>query len=245
MTEAVIIRNSRVALFCAFAVGLGTGVLAGASLVRRALTEEFNIKIEEEFERLQAQYNMGGIVKKPWANPQEAVAELHPEATVTKPRNAPGFEEPPARTPFHYDKVVEFQPGAEAPEDIDPEEEHAIEAEYGVEEAPDIYFVTAEVFAANDKEFHQESLWYYPLDNVVATQRDDKVEDWQKFLGPEFHRKFGEDPSDPNSVYICNEKLKILYEITLATNGSFQNDVVLGLMGEEVEENIEQRINGA
>lgn len=235
MDETVIIRNSKGALTFAFLAGATIGVYVGGALVRRAMREQMSEQIEEEFERLRAKY--AGV--KPWSSPKEAVEELHPEMTLAE--KVKGFQEPPKRAHVAYEKIREFQPNDEAPEETEEELEAPV-----VETAPeseDIYVITSEVFVADEKGHIQESLSYYPLDNTVTDPRDNKVYQHQKFIGDKFHTYFGSG-DDPNTVCVRNDKLQIDYEISLVPNGSFERDVA-GIAAEEPAELTDrQRING-
>jgi hypothetical protein len=238
MNEAVIIRNSRGALVFAFLAGATVGVFAGAALVRKAMQEQMTEQIEEEFARLQKKYT-GGTVK-PYANPTEAVEKLHPGLSKTN-----GFQAPvKQREHVAYEKIREFTPGDEAPDaDVDPEEEQAIIAEYGESfvDDPTIYPITFEEFDANSGEHLQESLMYYPVDDVVADPQNRVVENYPSVLG----RKFLEglvQSTEPYDTHIRNLDLKIDYEVTVMPGQSFKRDVL-----NEDDDNLtdRQRINGA
>ena len=245
MTDAVVVtRNSRAALGFAFIAGVAIGVIAGAHVVKKAIMEDMEARIDEEIETFRASY--GAVHKKPWATPQEAVAELHPEAVIQVNK----FEQPEPRTPVAYDKIREFKEGDVAPdEDIDPEEEHALEAEFGSEavqnnifEGQRILLIPEEVFAEDEGDFVKETVNWYPLDEVLTDVRDNKIESYAKTVGTEFVSKFGVG-EDPNTLFVRNERLKVDYEICNQPNGSYEQ-LVLGI-GEEPQISDRDRINGA
>ena len=58
------------------------------------------------------------------------------------------------------------------------------------------------------------SLTYY-ADGVLADDADEIIDDIDDIVGVEALTRFGEDPEDPDSVYVRNDRLKCDYEILL------------------------------
>lgn len=235
MNEAVIIRNSRGALAFAFLAGVAIGVFSGAALVRKAMQEQMAEQIEDEFARLQSKYS-GGLVK-PYSTPGEAVEKLHPGLAGQN-----GFQ-PPVKPREHvaYQKIREFQPGENAPM-VDPEEEHAIEAEYGeIATTEKIYPIDFTTFDQGVEEYVQESLLYYPVDDTITDIDNNVVENYPKFLGRTFLEGLVQS-AEPYDTHVRNEELKIDYEISILPGQSFKRDV---LSEPEEELTDRQRINGA
>lgn len=81
--------------------------------------------------------------------------------------------------------------------------------------------VTADEF--NTEDYEVKSLNYY-ADGVLTDAWDEVIEEYEygDMVGEDFASHFGDDPSDPDTVYICNDEEETYYEI-LKDNRKFSD----------------------
>lgn len=205
------------------AVGFGVGY----KLAEKKLSAEFDERLERETEGMREFYQ---AAKKPFATPQEAVAELIKEEPV-EPTAAT------ANTKVAYHKIVKSE--KYVPEE-DPEEEHAIEAEVfegGEIHAPpvpvnlfsnDPVIISQEEFMGNETEYLQGVLTYYQVDGVLTDEREDVIEDVDATVGDKNLGSFGNPrngSSDPNVIHVRNPRLQMEFEVCL-DQGSYREKVL-------------------
>jgi len=77
------------------------------------------------------------------------------------------------------------------------------------------YVISAEEFGEYD-EYESITLSYY-ADGVLTDEADEIIDDVEDIIGSDALTHFGEDPDDPDSVYVRNDRLKADYEILLDT----------------------------
>ena len=141
-------------------------------------------------------------------------------------------------------EVVEFEVEADTPEEAaEKAEEIAVrvfrtgaddwnyEAELSTRTPERPYVVHQDEFFSNEMGFHQDTLTYYERDDIMVDSDDTPMYDYKKLMGDLL---FGHGTTDPNVVYIRNEKLELEWEILLHT-GSFSEEV-LGVQIEREEE---------
>ena len=87
--------------------------------------------------------------------------------------------------------------------------------EYKCEEegdnVPDICIVKSEE-VENTYDYSIETL-YYTADGVVIDTANERFPDVNKILGNDFMNHYGEDPNEPDIVYVKNKSRKTYYEI--------------------------------
>lgn len=71
-------------------------------------------------------------------------------------------------------------------------------------------------FGENGDEYEAVSLTYY-ADGVLADDLDEPIDDIDSVVGSEALNHFGDNESDPDSVYVRNDRMKCDYEILLDT----------------------------
>lgn len=202
--------------------GIGYGV--GFKAAERKLSAAFEERLEKETAGMREFYQ---AVKKPFATPQEAAAELIQE-TEDVPEESTADK---ANNRVAYHKIIKKE---YAPAD-DPEEELAIQAEVGVEEiahhnvfqeAPVI--ISQEEFMQNDSEYIQGSLTYYQVDEVLTDERESVIEDLDETVGANNVKMFGHKnsgSSDPHIIHIRNGRLQMEFEVSLSES-SYRREVL-------------------
>jgi hypothetical protein len=109
--------------------------------------------------------------------------------------------------------------------------EAAAEMEFPTEDPPlepaAPYPITGESFSEDCEFYVKEYLTYYEGDCVLADSTDELIDDIPGTVGLRFDSYFGEDPTDPDVIYIRNDLLAIDYEIT-RVEGSYQ-ELVIGV----------------
>lgn len=94
----------------------------------------------------------------------------------------------------------------------------------------DVYVVSFAEGCEADPGWNMIPLKYYCEDGVLTDENDNPVD--ETLIGDGLDH-FGEDPDDPNTVYVKNKKVKHIYEI-VAIDANYAVDV-LGLDPEPVE----------
>ena len=112
----------------------------------------------------------------------------------------------------------------ESEEDDEPEDEE--------DESPEVEFSYPQVISLSEYEnekvhYDTKTLTYYAFDDTVCDEHDQVVPSPEDLIGDNALVCFGLWSRDPNTVYICNDKLGIKYEV-IKVNGSYQEQV-LGL----------------
>lgn len=76
------------------------------------------------------------------------------------------------------------------------------------------YVVSIEEFMNQEAEnYDQVTISYYAGDDVLANERDEMMDDPDGSVGLENLKKFGYGSSDPNSVYVRNDRLQLEFEV--------------------------------
>jgi hypothetical protein len=77
------------------------------------------------------------------------------------------------------------------------------------------YVITLEQFCEDKEKYQKLCFTYYMDDHTLADEGDQPVEDPVSTVGPALESKFGlSSPTDPNVVYVRNDRLEIDFEIT-------------------------------
>lgn len=101
------------------------------------------------------------------------------------------------------------------------------------------YEVPVSYFMANEAEDEIICLRYYEEDDVLCDDRDQAVEDKEATVGLENLEAFGRMSQDENIVYIRNERIKAIIEVTRET-GRYAH-IVLGIPLEVLDVDAEKR----
>lgn len=138
-----------------------------------------------------------------------------------------GQDDPDEKTEKEIVNVFEEQP--EIVVDVTDEIEWDWETEVGnrTESAP--YVLHKDEFYADEKNYSQQSLTFYSVDEILADEEDHPVYNHALVLGPML---FGHGSGDPNVVYIRNDERRAEYEIT-KVDGLYSVEV----LGLEIENN--------
>lgn len=76
------------------------------------------------------------------------------------------------------------------------------------------YIISAEEYDENHYGHHQTELTYWEEDGVLTEPNEMIVTDTDGTVGDDNLNSFGDDPSDPDVIYVRNEKRDIDFEIT-------------------------------
>jgi hypothetical protein len=98
------------------------------------------------------------------------------------------------------------------------------EAEAMNRSSGDPYVITHREFMENENDWQQNSLTYYNGDDTLADDQQVPIPDSDDIVGGENLARFGDGSNDPRVVYVCNEKVEALYEITL-NDGTYSEQV--------------------
>lgn len=105
------------------------------------------------------------------------------------------------------------------------------EAEEELRKTELIYILTKDEFFTNKWDFEEQQFTYYEGDDVVCDNHGDvMVTNVVEQLGTDCLSKFGYGSNDEDVVYLINERLRNVYEIT-RTDGKY-SETVLGIEDE-------------
>lgn len=222
-----------VILGSASVASLGVGCVSGWFAARRVLEKAYAIRLTEEIQQTKAFYD--NLHK----DDPEVLAEkfLDEESAPQKHLYDTTSDEVPTEVlervassmaKAQEELVVEAAPiGQEAvhnafdnpaPAWVQSDEE--MERRNGVP-----YIISHEEFYENQWEFEEGHLVYYEGDDTLADSRDEPIPEQYNTVGELTLEKFGHGSPDPNIVYVCNEKMEMIFEIARSTK-SFAEDVL-------------------
>lgn len=212
-------------------IGLGIGY----KIAEKRLTAEFEERMERETNAIRRMY------KPEDDTPEDMVERLYGENIVTIIDEYAGKEElldkvvgpeptvlvdvRPARTPVAYEKIRPSTVEATAKEEETVTKRRVFEAN---DDRGEIYVISASEHEANEPGYENVTWSYYAADGVVTDIHEDRIEDFDKFIGTECLGKFGEVSGDANVVHVRNEIIMVDYEIVRSA-GSYRQEV----LGEE------------
>jgi hypothetical protein len=214
-TDELVVNLTRVRLsFAALgaAAGLAAGTVAGYAIARivmgQHLADRVNQAIEDELNMLRTHFEAKEQARiandKP--NLAEKVQELGYAPVI-------GEEQVEVDSVFEHD---EPQPEPEDPWN------QAIEMQNRGPIEP--YVLHRDEFMVNDDEHEQVTLTYFAGDDVLSDERDTVIAEPDVIVGLDNLQKFGYGSEDPNTVYICNPRLEVDYEV-VRSEGSFAQEV--------------------
>lgn len=223
--------NARVVSAAIGGVLMGVGV--GYIVANKRLSAEFEERLKRETAEMREFYT---VHRKKYPTPEAAVQELvipnvAGEALVDYQGNN-------GKTAYH--KVT-------PKDDVDPEEELAIQAEYGdniienvevfevtsvehniFESKPDQnnpYIIDQGTFMENEPEHEQSTLTYYAKDDTLTDEREELIDNVERVVGLDFKVNFGTGSSDERSVHVRNERLAMDFEI-VKSDGAYAQEVL-------------------
>lgn len=91
------------------------------------------------------------------------------------------------------------------------------------EEEPMNYIKVISPEEFQESEYPSLSLWYY-TDGVITNDDQKIVTNAVELIGNDFKDHFGEYAEDPDTVYVVNERDKVVYEV-MREYGSYYGDV--------------------
>lgn len=212
-----------------FLLGAGSGVIIG---FRRG-----RMQTEEEIDRIDASIRQATSEYRDTDLPEEIVKEgpvplLIVDADEYKARTA---GEDFVRQITGDDDIVDIPVlvGDDEPDVIsqnvfagnDIEWDHDEEVKTRSEDKP--YILHKDEFYENEKDYTQVTLTYYAGDNIVASEDDQIVNNYENVTGP---LRFGHGSGDTKVFYVRNDKAKAEYEI-VRHDGRFEVEV----LGFEIE----------
>ena len=108
-------------------------------------------------------------------------------------------------------------------EDLDPE----WAAEIAARSYDEPYVISAAEFMENEFQYAQPTYTYYIMDQVLAGEEDELIEDVEASVTQKNLNRFGYMSDDPKVVYVRNERYETDYEICL--HGGSYAEVVAGI----------------
>lgn len=220
--------NTKFAVSCGFVIGLVAGGIAGAKLVEKKLSAEFEERLERETNEVRSFYK---AIKKPDLNPDERADEIRTEALEAMKEYAGNGE------PVAYHKIRKSSVQIKKEEEAPPKERNVFQER---DERGEIYVLTGDEYEENETDYQQVTLTFYSKDGVLTDIHEDRIEDIESIIGTDALREFGQHCDDDNVVHVRNERLQLEYEIVRSPSSYAQE-----VLGEEPVriERPSQRIN--
>jgi hypothetical protein len=199
---------------------VAVGFVVGYKVAEKRLVAQFEERLEKETAGMREFYQ---VAKKPFATPQEAVAELIKEESETAAE---------ANNRVAYHKITQKYKPEEELVAIDAEvfsAEATSEVQHHnvfVDGAP--VLISQEEFMENETAYVQGALTYYSVDEVLVDERDDVIEDKDASVGVKNLMMFGNPrngSSDPNIIHIRNPRLQMEFEVC-QSESSYRREVL-------------------
>jgi hypothetical protein len=217
MTNKFGVNPSTVALgsvVVAFAAGAGAGYLISKKKFEQLADEEI-----AEFKAEYAERQEAHIIAMETAN-QNRIEKGDLPTMVEDLGYVPGEQQ----LPEEVKTTRIFDTAPRVPDwDADAEEE--------IRKTEAIYILTREEFFTNQFDFEERQLTYYEGDDVLCDNADQMITNVVEQVGTDCLSKFGYGSQADDTVYLQNETLNTVYEIT-RTDGKY-SEIVLGLDDED------------
>lgn len=215
----------------ASAISLGVGGASGWFLAKRQMQANYDEILKGEIDQVKAYY--ANLNK---SDPEDLAASLVEEGAPQKHPYDTTSDEVPKEV---LERIAETIQAAQIK--VDEEAKPLAEQEHNAFESPAPawvqedeelerrngvpYIISHDEFYENQWEFEEGNLTYYEADDVVADSRDEPINNQYEILGELTLEKFGHGSPDPNIVYVCNEKMEMIFEVCRSTK-SFAEDVM-------------------
>lgn len=206
-------------------LALGTGAIIGG-LISQIVTEKvmekkFEREFEEERKKIKEYYQekyAGTPCKYPGVGVDSDKNNLESEGEALEPQEPNPGETKFSKASIDY-HTVDTHKTNYSTHRLGDNEEYTFKER---ERDKDIYVVNFEEGCEADPGWDMVGLKYYCEDGVLTDEHDIPVD--ETIIGDGLDH-FGEDPNDPNTVYVKNHKLKKVYEI-VALDASYAFDVI-------------------
>jgi hypothetical protein len=190
-----------------FSAGAFAGILYSKKVLAEGYEEILQAEVEEMREHYMRQNKVG-----PYSSPQEAAKTLLPSGMVLDDGDDIQATPDVSVVKSIFDREL-----------TQPSDEELVE-ELGKRSVWLPYIVSDDEFMANDVDHHQASLTYFEGDETLVDEKEEPIEDIDKYVG-EKNLRFGYRSNDRNIVYIRNEKLRMDFEIS-RSQGQYVEEVL-------------------
>lgn len=196
------------------------GAFAGYKFAERQLIAKFEERLELETAEMKEFYSN---VKKPYATPEEAVADLIPE-------QAEAPEDPRERQQkVRYHKIVQEEYTLADPTEEEQGGEAAKVEEvrnvFDGENPKKIYVIDQDDFMQNDPEHEQCTVTYFMKGGDLTDEHDHILDNQLELIGDDFVSRFGWGSSEDHIVHVRNDILRRDFEVVRSEN-SYNHDVL-------------------
>lgn len=183
---------------------IGAGI--GYMIAEKRMLKTFDERLEREVADMREFYTT--VVTKKYPTPEEAVADLiKPEKNVPVITTA-------EKVAYHKIVATEYNNGVPWEEvELEIQDERTEQRNVFADQEVEIAVISQEAFMQNDSGYTQATLTYYAEDHIVTDEQEDELSDHEKIVGPNIEDKFGEQSSDPLTVHVRNDKLRMEFEI--------------------------------
>jgi len=193
------------------AVSAVAGGIFGYQYAKNELQEQYDIRIEDETEKLRESYSRR-YKRDDFETVEKAAESLGaiqgPRSGAHIPAGAP-FEKPPVENE-DLERIVQA-----LKYDTKPEEDWAAKAA-AQDPNPDHegpHIIPIEQFVSNDLEHYQPTWIFYSQDDILVDESGDVIENRDDFIGRGSLECFGQGSNNIDLVYIRNTDLERDYEI--------------------------------
>lgn len=249
-----VVRNNPVAIIAAGVVGLAVGGVGGYFVAKKQLKKFYEDLSSREIAEAKEFY--AGIYKTDddgaVLTPQDVLRNLHGVEAAEALTEYQGKEPLPGEGPWDDEmdekQIRKIEKGylkAETVEEVDgtmrktevqetrnvfsePGFDLEEEMKYRTPDKP--YIITHDEYFENEKEYDMVALTYFEEDDTLVDERDQPIRDVDEVVGEDHLVRFGTASKDKNVVFVCNERLEIVYEITKSPSSYVKE--VLGMLDE-------------
>jgi len=215
-------------LFGGLVVGAAVGFYFGHRWNREKIRAEAFAQSEAEVEMIREVYQQKAIAAEPKPSVEEIIEARGYSTKADEPtlieQDVPRLKAPvPVQEPSP--EPVSIPVDTDSTDSTDPDWIYAEELAARTENAP--YVIHQEEFEGDGTGYDRVSYTYYSVDDVLVDDSDTHPIPHADEIVGQNNLKFGHGSEDPNIVYICNDRLQLLIEISRSP-GSYEQEV-LGL----------------
>lgn len=201
-------------------VGIAIGFTVGYKVAEKRLKTKYSKLAEEEISEMREHYQQKMVAVEPKPPLDKVVKERYSEIELQaiKETNA---QFPPEEEVQEGVVVQEVEETTQVNVFNEPGWDYAAEIAKRDPEVP--YIIHVDEFTQNEPDHDQLTYTYYEMDDVLADQQENTIDDMDAVIGLGNLGRWGHGSKDEHIVYIRNEEMKTDFEV-VRDRGSFAEE---------------------
>lgn len=201
-------------------VGIAIGFTVGYKVAEKRLQTKYSKLAEEEISEMREHYQQKMVAVEPKPPLDKVMKERYSEVELQAIKE----------TNAQFPPEEEVQEGVVVQEVEETTQVNVFDSEdwnYAAEIAkrdPEVpYIIHVDEFSQNEPEHDQLTYTYYEMDDVLADQQENTIDDMDAVIGLGNLGRWGHGSKDEHIVYIRNEEMKTDFEV-VRDHGSFAEE---------------------